>query len=74
MLSRKVQKSAKEAFRIEKLRYEKGAGTVRELLKAQAAWQSARAQYIRALFDIHTALNAVKLATGSILPPTDNKS
>jgi len=74
LVSKKVQQSAKEAFRIEKLRYDKGAGTVTDLLKAQAAWQQAKAQYIKALYDINSAVTALKLATGTILPPLNRES
>ncbi len=67
-LARKIQKSAAEAFRIEKLRYEKGAGTVTDLLQAQAAWQTARAQLTQALYDKAAAMTAIRLAAGTILP------
>ncbi len=67
VLSRKAQKSAEEAFRIEKLRYEKGAGTVTDLLKAQAAWQTAKAQLTQALYDKMAAITAIRLSTGTIL-------
>jgi len=67
ILSRKVQESAEEAFRIEKLRYERGAGTVTDLLKAQAAWQTAKAQLTKALYDKMAAITAVRLSTGTIL-------
>ncbi len=67
-LAKRVQTSAKEAFRIERLRYENGVGTVRELLKAQAAWQGAVAKYIKALYELQRAVIAWKLAAGNILP------
>jgi len=43
--------TAGEAYKIETLRYRKGTGTVTDLLQAQAAWWTAKARYIRALFD-----------------------
>ena len=67
-LARKIQESAAEAFRIEKLRYEKGAGTVTDLLQAQAAWQTAKAQLTQALYDKAAAMTAIRLAAGTILP------
>ncbi|VAW36969.1 hypothetical protein MNBD_DELTA04-355 [hydrothermal vent metagenome] len=60
--------TAGEAYKIETLRYRKGTGTVTDLLKAQAAWWRAKAQYIRALFDRQQAVTALRLATAVIRP------
>ncbi len=66
-LAREAKKTAKEAFRIQSLKYETGAGTVTDMLKAQAAWANAQANFIQALFDRQRALVAVELASGTIL-------
>ncbi len=66
-LSRSVQDTAYEAYRIEKLKYEKGAGTVTDMLKAQAAWDQAKDSMIRALYDRVSALTALRLYTGRTL-------
>ena len=59
--------SSKESFRIEKLRYLTGAGTVTDMLLAQAQWLDARARYFQALYDYHAAIVSYKLATATIL-------
>ncbi len=65
-LAGKARMTAAEAYKIETLRYRKGTGTVTDLLKAQAAWWQAKAQYIRALFDRQQAVTALRLATAVI--------
>jgi len=61
-----ARKTAKETYRIEELRYRKGAGTVTDSLLAQAAWLSARADELAALFDMQKAVVDYRLATGTI--------
>ncbi len=68
ILAAKARTTAAEAYKIETLRYRQGTGTVTELLKAQAAWWQARAQYIKALFDRQQAVTALRLATAVIRP------
>ncbi len=67
-LAGKARMTAAEAYKIETLLYRKGTGTVTDLLKAQAAWWQAKAQYIRALFDRQQAVTALRLATAVIRP------
>ncbi len=62
-LAAEARRTAGEAYRIEALRYRKGSSTVTDMLKAQAVWWLARAQYIRALFDRQQAATALRLAT-----------
>ncbi len=66
-LAKQARKTAKEAFRIQSLKYETGAGTVTDMLKAQAAWANAQANFVQALFDRQRAIVAVELASGRIL-------
>jgi len=67
-LAGKARMTAAEAYKIETLRYRQGTGTVTDLLKSQAAWWQAKAQYIRALFDRQQAVTALRLAAGVIRP------
>jgi len=67
-LAGKARMTAGEAYKIETLRYRKGTGTVTDLLKAQAAWWLAKAQYIRALFDRQQAVTALRIATAVTRP------
>ncbi|NOX24783.1 MAG: TolC family protein [Deltaproteobacteria bacterium] len=67
-LAGKARITAAEAYKIETLRYRNGTGTVTDLLKTQAAWWQAKAQYIRALFDRQQAVTALRLAVGVIRP------
>jgi len=66
-LAESVQHTAEEAFRIERLKYEKGAGTISDVLKAQASWDSAKASLVKALFDKLKAITDLRLYTGTIL-------
>jgi outer membrane protein TolC len=58
--------SAREAWRIEKLKYDAGAGTVTDCLLAQASWSDAAASRLGALYAYHAALVAWRLAAGII--------
>jgi len=58
--------TAEETFRIEDLRYRKGAGTVTDSLLAQGAWLAARANELSALFDMQKAAVDYRLAAGTI--------
>ncbi len=64
--ARTAVKSAEESFRIEEIKYQKGAGTVTDSLLAQAAWLQARANLCRALFDSELAFMDYKLAIGRV--------
>jgi outer membrane protein len=55
-----------ESFRIEKLRYGTGAGSMVDLLLAQAGSISAVANYTQALFDYNGAVVAYRKATGTL--------
>ncbi len=66
-LAKSVQRTAYEAFRIEKLKYTKGAGTISDVLKAQAEWNRAKASLLKALYDEVAAIIAYQLHTGTIL-------
>ena len=55
---------ADESFRIERLRYGSGAGTMADLLLAQAADITAAANYTQALYDYNAAVVAYRRATG----------
>ncbi len=56
--------SAKEALRVELLKYETGAGTSTDVIDARAAHVRAQADYYQALYDREVALSAMKKATG----------
>ncbi len=64
--ARSALKSSRESFRIERLKYETGAGTVTDSLLSQAAWLRSKAQVARALFDSERAMMDFKLATGRV--------
>ncbi|HDZ76225.1 MAG TPA: TolC family protein, partial [Desulfobacteraceae bacterium] len=67
-LAGQARLTAAEAYKVETLRYKKGTGTVTDLLQAQAAWWTAKALYIRALFDRQQAVTALRLATAVTWP------
>jgi len=56
---------ADESFRIEQQRYQTGAGSMADMLLAQAADVTAAANYAQALFDYNAALVALRRATGT---------
>ncbi|GBC99876.1 Outer membrane protein TolC [bacterium HR17] len=62
--ARAALKSAEEAYRLAQVRYEAGAGTQVEVLDAQVALTSARANEVRALYDAHKAFAQLVYATG----------
>ncbi|MBA2848465.1 TolC family protein [Thermosulfuriphilus ammonigenes] len=55
--------TAKEAFRVESLKYRTGAGTVTDMLLAQAAWAQAEADYLGARYRLAKAYVAYERAT-----------
>ena len=61
-----VIEQARESFRIEQLKYGSGAGTVSDLLLAQAAAATAEANLSQALFDYNAAQVAYHKATGTM--------
>ena len=58
--------TAKEAFRVESLKYRTGAGTVTDMLLAQAAWAQAEADYLGARYRLAKAYVAYERATALI--------
>ena len=62
----KAVTQGEESFRIERERYESGAGAVVDLLLAQAASINAVANYTQALFDYNAAVVAYRKATGTV--------
>ncbi len=57
--------SAKEALRVEMLKYETGAGTSTDVIDARTASLRAQTDYYQALYDREVALSALKKATGA---------
>jgi outer membrane protein TolC len=64
--AQKAVSQADESFRIERLKYASGAGTMADLLLAQAADITAAANYTQALYDYNAAAVAYRRATGSL--------
>jgi outer membrane protein len=62
----KAVDQGEESFRIEKQRYDTGAGSMVDLLLAQAGWINAVANYTQALFDYNAAVVAYRKATGTL--------
>ncbi len=62
-----ARKTAKEAFRVERLKYRTGAGTVTDMLLAQAAWAQAEADYLGALYRLASAFVEYQRATAQIV-------
>ncbi len=58
--------SAKEAFRVEELKYRTGAGTVTDMLMAQAAWFKAESDYVHSLYELVCAQIDYEYATATI--------
>lgn len=65
--SRAAVRAAREALRIERLKYEAGSGTSADVLDAEAALLRAESGYWQAVFDKRTAGAEIKRATGSPL-------
>ncbi len=63
---RVAKKTAKEAYRVESLKYRTGVGTVTDMLISQAAWLNAEADYLRALYSHQKAKIEYEYATGTI--------
>ncbi len=64
-----ARQTAKEAYRVESLRYKTGAGTVTDMLLSQSAWLNAEADYLYALYRNHKANIDYEYATGTIGMP-----
>ncbi len=64
--AQKAVSQADESFRIERLKYRSGAGTMADLLLAQAADITAAANYTQALYDYNAAVVAYRRATGNL--------
>ena len=61
---RKAVESARESFRIERLRYETGAGTITDVLLQQAEWLNQKAGLTRALYDLEMGKAELDRALG----------
>jgi len=64
--ARQVIEQARESFRIEQIKVGSGAGTMSDLLLAQAAEITAEANLSQALFDYNAALVAYHKASGTL--------
>ena len=64
---KKAVHAARESFRIERLRYETGAGTVTDVLLSEAEWLSQKAGLIRALYDLEMGKAELDRALGRTL-------
>jgi outer membrane protein len=64
--ARRVIEQARESFRIEREKFDSGAGTTTDLLLAQAADITSEANLAQALFDYNAALVAYRTATGTL--------
>jgi outer membrane protein len=64
--AQKAVSQADESFRIERLKYGSGAGTMADLLLAEAADITASANYTQALYDYNAAVVAYRRATGTL--------
>jgi len=64
--AQKAVSQADESFRIERLKYGSGAGTMADLLLAQAADITAAANFTQALYDYNAAMVAYRRATGTL--------
>ena len=64
--ARQVIEQARESFRIEREKFGSGAGTMSDLLLAQAADITSEANLAQALFDYNAALVAYRAATGDL--------
>lgn len=64
--SRQAVEQAAESFRIEREKYDSGAGAMVDLLLAQAADFTAAANHAQALFDYNAAVVAWRKATGML--------
>jgi outer membrane protein len=60
----KAIESARESLRVERLKYETGAGTTTDVIDAQTALSRAEADYYQALFDKAAAIAYLKKAIG----------
>ncbi len=65
--ARSAVKSAGEAFRVERLRYLSGAGSVTDLLIAQARYLEAKARLAAALYDYNAAWAGYAYSTFTLL-------
>jgi outer membrane protein len=62
----KAVAQGEESFRIEKVKYDTGAGSMVDLLLAQAGSINAVANYTQAVFDYNAAVVAYRKATGTL--------
>ena len=61
---RQALEAARESFRIERIRYEAGAGTVTDVLLAQSQWLTSKAGLIGACYDLERGLADLDFALG----------
>ncbi|OPY75545.1 MAG: Toluene efflux pump outer membrane protein TtgI precursor [Syntrophorhabdus sp. PtaU1.Bin153] len=64
----KAIESARENVRVERLKYQSGAGTATDYLDAQTAYLRAETDYCQALYDRETALAFLRKAVGEHWP------
>ncbi len=69
---RKAIESARESFRIERLRYETGAGTITDVLLQQAEWLNQKAGLTRALYDLEMGKAELDRALGRTISIIQN--
>jgi len=63
-VTEKAIESARETMRVERLKYETGAGTTTDVIDAQSALLRAETDYYQALFGRELALASLKRAIG----------
>jgi outer membrane protein len=63
-VAEKAMESAKEALRVERLKYETGSGTNTDVIDARAALLRSESDYYQALFDREIALASLRKAIG----------
>jgi outer membrane protein TolC len=69
LLAEQSLKSAEEALRLARLRYQAGVGTSIEVLDAQVGWQQARLSLITATFDVNVSRAKLYRAVGFEMTP-----
>ncbi len=72
-VTEKAIEAAGETLRVEKLRFDAGAGTSTDVIDAQAALLRAEAEYYQAAFDRDTAIASIRKALGEDIGAEDYK-
>ena len=63
-VTEKAIESARESLRVEKLKYDTGAGTSQDVIDAQTAMLRAETDFFQAIFDRDAAIAYLKKAIG----------